>query len=207
MCGITGSIKLGKKSNINEATLREMTDSMYHRGPDDKGYHVSDQYMIGMRRLSIIDVHNGKQPIYNDDESMLVCNGEIYNYRELKVTLENLGVQFKTKTDTEVILRMYEQYGTKGIEMIKGMFAFCLIDIKKDITWIARDRFGIKPLIYYMDEEKLIFGSTIDAVKKSFDVYPEFDDYSVYLYMMMSCYERTIYKNIQSIRYNTNYHQ
>ena len=202
MCGITGSIKLGKKSNINEATLREMTDSMYHRGPDDKGYHVSDQYMIGMRRLSIIDVHNGKQPIYNDDKSIvIILNGEIYNYRELKVTLENLGVQFKTKTDTEVILRMYEQYGTKGIEMIKGMFAFCLIDIKKDITWIARDRFGIKPLVYYMDEERFVFGSTIDAVKKSFNICPEFDDYSVYLYMMMSYIPtpRTIYKNIYKL--------
>jgi asparagine synthase (glutamine-hydrolysing) len=203
MCGITGSIKLGKKPNISEDTLREMTDSMYHRGPDDKGYHISDPYMIGMRRLSIIDVHNGKQPIYNDDKSIvIILNGEIYNYKELRKKLENIGFQFKTKTDTEVILRMYEQYGIKSIEMIKGMFAFCLIDMKNDITWIARDRFGIKPLIYYLDDEKFIFGSTIDAVKKSFDVCPEFDDYSVYLYMMMSYIPtpRTIYKNIYKLK-------
>ena len=202
MCGITGSIALSKKSNIDQDTLFQMTESMLHRGPDDNGYHISDKYMIGMRRLSIIDVSNGKQPIYNDDNSIaIILNGEIYNYQELRKSLEKKGVSFKTRTDTEVILKMYEYYGLESITEIKGMFAFCLIDFKKDLTWIVRDRFGIKPLIYYMDEDKFVFGSTIDAVKKSFDDKPIIDDYSLYLYMMMSYVPtpRTIYKDIYKL--------
>ena len=202
MCGITGSIKLSKKPNIDQETLYKMTDSMIHRGPDDKGYHISDEHMIGMRRLSIIDVSNGKQPIYNDDGSIvIILNGEIYNYQELRVLLKEKGASFKTKTDTEVILKMYQYYGLEAISKIKGMFAFCLIDFKKDLTWIARDRFGIKPLIYYIDEDRFVFGSTIDAVKESFAEDPILDDYSLYLYMMMSYVPtpRTIYKDIYKL--------
>ncbi len=168
MCGIAGII--GKKE-YTESRIDQMVDIISHRGPDDRGVLVEDSFAFGMRRLSIIDLSGGHQPISNEDGTVtIVFNGEIYNHRELRPTLISLGHQFKTESDTEVLVHMYEQYGQDMLKKLRGMFAFAIFDKNKNQIFIARDFFGIKPLYYRVDTNSgkiQSFGSEIKSLLDS----------------------------------------
>ena len=154
MCGIAGVI--GENTRNKETIIKEMVDCIAHRGPDDDGFYNDDKVGLGMRRLSIIDLKSGKQPIKSKDDSALIFfNGEIYNYKELRKELLDKGCEFKTDTDTEVILRLYEEEGSKMIGKLRGMFAFCIYDKKQNSLFIIRDYFGIKPLYYFKKDGKI----------------------------------------------------
>ena len=159
MCGIYGIFELnGSVAPID--TLRRMARTIIHRGPDDDGLYHEGPCAIGMRRLSIIDVAGGHQPLSNEDHSLwLVANGEIYNYRELRRELEARGHRFKTGSDCETILHLYEEHGDDLVRHLSGMFGFALWDSKRRRLLIARDRLGIKPLYLWNDGKRLIFAS------------------------------------------------
>ena len=162
MCGIAGWINLENKTSQNhsEAILHAMCERMKHRGPDSEGLWLDEQVALGMRRLSIIDLHTGEQPVYSEDRSVVVVmNGELYNFREVRASLEKRGHKFETNTDTEILPHLYEEYGEAMVEHLNGMFAFALWDKRKKKLLIARDRFGEKPLYYGVFEGKLIFAS------------------------------------------------
>lgn len=145
--------------------VRRMTDTIVHRGPDDEGIHVQGNVGLGMRRLSIIDLAGGQQPIYNEDRSVaIVFNGEIYNFQELRQELEQRGHEFRTHSDTEVIVHLYEEMGADCVRKLRGMFAIALYDAKRDVLLLARDRLGKKPLFYAQREGRLFFGSEIKAL-------------------------------------------
>ena len=168
MCGIAGKLNFDLYNKINLEELKKMTDSIAHRGPDDEGHYINNNIALGFRRLSIIDLNTGHQPLSNQDNSMWITfNGEIYNYKELRELLKNRGKKFKTETDTEVILLLYEEYGTKCLDYLRGMFAFVIWDEKRQELFGARDRFGIKPLCYYLDDKSFIWASEIKAIKAS----------------------------------------
>jgi asparagine synthase (glutamine-hydrolysing) len=136
-----------------------MSDSIQHRGPDDEGFFIDGNVGLGFRRLSIIDLATGHQPLANEDETIwIVFNGEIYNYQELQENLVRQGHIFKTKSDTETIVHLYEQHGTDCLQYLRGMFGFAIWDGRKKRLFCARDRFGIKPFYYYIDNEKFVFG-------------------------------------------------
>ena len=160
MCGIVGVYGTSDKSLV-----KKMSDKIIHRGPDDEGYYVDDHISLGMRRLSIIDLQTGKQPIFNEDGSIVVVyNGEIYNFRELKKELESKGHRFYTNTDTEVIVHAYEEYGYDFVSRFNGMFAFALWNSDKKELILARDRLGIKPLYYTFLDGKFFFASEIKSI-------------------------------------------
>jgi len=166
MCGIYGIFdQAGKKIKMQDAET--LSESMKDRGPDDHGVYCGNGSIIGMRRLSIIDLEGGHQPIYNEDRTIaVVLNGEIYNYIELRKDLLLRGHVFRTNSDVEVLIHLYEEYGKKCIQMLNGMFAFALYNIVKNEMWIARDRLGIKPLYYSYDNKKLIFSSELGGLSK-----------------------------------------
>jgi len=163
MCGIVG-IAGSSGRPVDDAIVRSMNDALWHRGPDDEGYLVRDQVGLGMRRLSIIDVAGGRQPIHNEDKSVwAVFNGEIYNYDELRDELQRLGHQFYTKSDTETLVHLYEEYGDAGVSRLRGMFAYALWDERRHRLVIGRDRLGIKPLYYALFDGRLYFASELKA--------------------------------------------
>ena len=165
MCGICGKLQFRPEAKASEALIRSMADAIAHRGPDDEGFYVSGQIGLGFRRLSIIDLGGGHQPISNEDGSVwVVFNGEIYNYRELRNDLLKKGHVLKTNTDTEVLVHLYEDYGEDLVKHLRGMFAFALWDEKNKSLFLARDRVGIKPLYYHLSSEGLVFGSEIKAI-------------------------------------------
>lgn len=165
MCGILGRFQFKKKIELEQCFFLAL-GKMAHRGPDDQGYYCHENIFLGMRRLSIIDTEGGHQPISNEDGSIwVVMNGEIYNYLELRQDLINQGHIFKTYSDTEVILHLYEQYGLEGIKYLNGMFAFALYDQKQKLCWVARDRLGIKPFYYFQDAESFSFSSDLNSLK------------------------------------------
>lgn len=162
MCGIAGWINLENKNSRDggEAVLHAMCERMKHRGPDSEGLWTDETVALGMRRLSIIDLHTGEQPVYSEDKSIVVVmNGELYNFREVRADLEKRGHRFETQTDTEILPHLYEEYGEAMLEHINGMFAFALWDKNKKKLLIARDRFGEKPLYYGLFGGKLLFAS------------------------------------------------
>ncbi len=161
MCGITGWINLEIKSSQNsEAVLHLMCERMRHRGPDSEGLWTDETVALGMRRLSVIDLHTGEQPFFSEDKSVVVMmNGELYNFREVRARLEKRGYKFKTNSDTEILPHLYEEYGEAMLDEINGMFAFALWDKRKQKLLIARDKFGEKPLYYGVFDGKLIFAS------------------------------------------------
>ena len=165
MCGICGILYFDRERKVEEAVLKRMCDTLYHRGPDDEGQAISGSVGLGMRRLSIIDLSTGHQPISNEDGTVqIVFNGEIYNYRTIRQELEKEGHRYKTTSDTESILHGYEMWGEDVCSHLNGMFGFVVWDERKRKLFIARDRIGIKPLYYYQDHEKLVFGSEIKAI-------------------------------------------
>ncbi|MFH1507284.1 MAG: asparagine synthase (glutamine-hydrolyzing) [Candidatus Omnitrophota bacterium] len=164
MCGIAGIISSNKK-NISQARLKAMGDSLSHRGPDDQGYLILDHLGFAHRRLSIIDLVTGHQPMSNQDGSVwVVYNGEIYNYIELRSELISRGYKFRTNSDTEVIIHLYEECGEKLLTRLNGMFAFTIYDKKRDKIFSARDHFGIKPFYYLFNKDEFIFASEIKAI-------------------------------------------
>lgn len=165
MCGICGIVNLKSANPIERGLLQRMNDIIEHRGPDDEGFFVGQNIGLAMRRLSIIDLAGGHQPIFNEDQTIcVILNGEIYNYLELKQTLEQLGHQFATRSDTETIVHAYEEWGDECASRLRGMFAFAVWDKKQERLFIARDRLGKKPVYYYTDGKRLFFGSEIKAL-------------------------------------------
>lgn len=167
MCGICGTYRFDG-APVGQGALEAMAGRMVHRGPDDAGFYRSGAVGLGMRRLSIIDVEGGHQPIANEDETIwLVFNGEIYNYVELRRDLERRGHRFRTSSDTETILHLYEEKGTGAIDDLNGMFAFALYDTRKEALWIVRDRLGIKPLYFSRTGTDISFASDLAAVRQT----------------------------------------
>ncbi|HEY6446867.1 MAG TPA: asparagine synthase (glutamine-hydrolyzing) [Acidobacteriaceae bacterium] len=165
MCGICGKLALDRDQTVPPALIRAMADTIRHRGPDDEGYYVSGPVGLGFRRLSIIDLHTGHQPLSNEDGTVwIVFNGEIYNYQELRAWLIDKGHSFKTRTDTEVIVHLYEELGPACLEKLRGMFAFAIWDDKAQTLLLARDRVGIKPLYYHLTGSSLSFASELKAI-------------------------------------------
>ena len=200
MCGFVGFVD---KAKNKKKIIKDMADMIVHRGPDSDGYYVSDDCTLGFRRLSIIDLAGGDQPIYNEDNSKAVIfNGEIYNYQDIKKDLLEKGHKFKTDSDTEVILHGYEEYGSKILDKLRGMFAFVIYDIKNKSLFGARDFYGIKPLYYYIDDNEFMFGSEI----KAFLAHPNFkkelnrDMLKQYLTFQYSVSEDTFFKNVYKLR-------
>src|SRR5215831_13788992 len=149
MCGITGIFDLNGAAPIDRELLVRMTDRIRHRGPDDSGYHFEPGVGLGHRRLSIIDVSGGHQPLGNEDDSvMIIFNGELYNFQELASELIAAGHKFRTRSDTEVIVHAWEEWGPRCVERFAGMFAFAIFDRNRQTLFLARDRLGKKPLYY-----------------------------------------------------------
>ena len=171
MCGITGFVSAKHEKEQAAKTVKAMADLIAHRGPDGEGFFVDGRAALGHRRLSIIDLEGGAQPMYNEDESLVtVYNGEIYNFQELRRELEAAGHVFATRSDTEVLLHGYEEWGEQLPGRLRGMFAFVIWDRARQRLFGARDIFGIKPF-YYADQPGLfLFGSEI----KSFLAHPDF---------------------------------
>ena len=166
MCGISGIFNLKNNIEIDKQILKHINQIQLHRGPDDEGYFIDKHLGLGHRRLSIIDLHSGHQPIYNEDKSIcIVFNGEIYNFKSLVSELTRLGHFFTTNTDTEVIVHAWEQWGVKCLKRFRGMFAFSLWDRNKKELFIARDRLGKKPLFYSLTSKgQFIFGSELKVI-------------------------------------------
>lgn len=176
MCGIAGWINL-KQSDAKdhtEAVLHSMCETILHRGPNSEGLWLDDTVALGMRRLSIIDLHTGDQPVFSEDRSVIVMmNGELYNYREVREDLEKKGHKFVTKSDTEILPHLYEEYGEDLVDHLNGMYAFSLWDTRKKKLIIARDRFGEKPLYYGIFDGKLIWASEPKAILAHPSIKPE----------------------------------
>jgi asparagine synthase (glutamine-hydrolysing) len=165
MCGIAGIVGASDDTRIDHDLIRRMCQTIIHRGPDDEGVFVKDGTGLGMRRLSIIDLAGGHQPVFNEDRTAwVVFNGEIYNFRELRRELEQKGHRFQTHTDTEVIVHLYEDLGAECVKKLRGMFAFALFDERRRVLLLARDRLGKKPLHYALSGGRLLFGSEIKAI-------------------------------------------
>ena len=179
-----------------------MADSIVHRGPDDEGFYFSGQVGLGFRRLSIIDLGGGHQPLCNEDESVwIVFNGEIYNYQELRQFLLSKGHQFRTQSDTEVIVHLYEELGEACLERLRGMFAFAIWDNRRKSLFIARDRVGIKPLYYYHSSSSFIFGSEIKVILADPEVTPEVNPEMIDRILTFNYLpgEETLLKNIHKL--------
>jgi asparagine synthase (glutamine-hydrolysing) len=165
VCGICGKVNFDRGERVSPDLMKKMADTIQHRGPDDVGYYFSGPVGLGFRRLSIIDLNTGHQPISNEDGAVwIVFNGEIYNYQELRDFLKTKGHVFKTRTDTEVIVHLYEEFGEHCVDKLRGMFAFAIWDDRQKTLFLARDRVGIKPLYYWLTSQSLIFGSEIKAI-------------------------------------------
>jgi asparagine synthase (glutamine-hydrolysing) len=181
MCGICGIFNFGTKAPVDLAALKRATAAMIHRGPDDEGFYIDRDLGLGNRRLSIIDLPGGHQPISNEDQQVWITfNGEIYNYRELREQLLASGHQFRTASDTEAIVHLYEQRDLACIEHLRGMFAFALWDGSKRRLLLVRDRLGVKPLFYRMEPGRLIFASELRALRELAELPVEVNLQSVY---------------------------
>jgi len=197
MCGIVGSTGF-----TSEKIIKKMCRTLRHRGPDSEGYYIGDNIALGMRRLKIIDLETGDQPIFNDDKSIVtVFNGEIYNYEQLRNNLIKIGISLKTKSDTETIVYLYQQYGDEFVNYLRGMFAIAIWDKKKKRLVLARDRMGIKPLYYYYNNGKLIFSSEIKSILCSPDVSKELDFIALHHYLTFGYIPAplSIFKNIYKV--------
>ncbi len=197
VCGIAGIA--GRR---DPDCVGRMCDALSHRGPDDQGFFSDNEISIGMRRLAVIDLQGGRQPIHNEDESIwVVFNGEIYNFQEIRSDLIRRGHHFSTSSDTEAIVHLYEEYGEECVDHLRGMFVFALWDCNRETLLIARDRLGIKPLVYSFDGERLLFASEIGALLAGDDSLNEFNAealnyFLTYLYVPAP---KTMFKSIQKL--------
>ena len=203
MCGIVGIFDLYGKREIDRTLLTSMNQSQLHRGPDEGGLHLEPGIGLGHRRLAIIDLASGQQPLFNEDQSVVVVyNGEIYNFQSLVVELMQCGHQFRTHCDTEVIVHAWEQWGERCVERFRGMFAFALWDRNQQTLFLARDRLGVKPLYYaQLDNGSLIFGSELKALLVHPDLKRELnptavEDYFAYGYVPEP---KTVFKQVSKL--------
>ena len=175
MCGIAGIVNRGHVP-VEKAVVRRMTDSLTHRGPDGEGFHIEGPVGLGHRRLSIIDLQGGVQPMASEDGSTWITyNGEVYNFKQLRSELAALGHRFRTSSDTEVVLAAYIAWGPDCVTRLRGMFAFGIWDARRRRLFLARDRVGIKPLVYRCDERGLRFASEVKAILADPNVPRELD--------------------------------
>ncbi len=196
ICGFTGNLK------EKEEVLTRMMNKIIHRGPDSAGQHISDGAALGFRRLSIMDLNNGDQPMYNEDKTMVVTfNGEIYNYRPLREELEKKGHVFANNADTEVLLHAYEEYGPDMVKMLRGMFAFVIWDLKTKTLFGARDYFGIKPFYYTKVNGNLVYGSEIKSILEHPEYKKEINPEALenYLTFQYSVLPETFFKGIYKL--------
>lgn len=203
MCGISGILNLKSNSSIDLNSLKPMNDTLNHRGPDDEGYYFEKNIGLAHKRLSIIDLSNrSKQPMEDITQKyVIVFNGEIYNYLEIRSKLQKKGYLFKSNSDTEVILNAYREYDEKCLNELNGMFSFVIWDKNKKKLFCARDRFGIKPFYWMLHEDKFIFASEIKALLK-YPNYPKKVDYkglNEYLTLQFCLQDKTLFKNINQL--------
>src|SRR4030042_6425195 len=196
MCGILGF------NWEDEKKIKTLAELLNHRGPEQEGFHVRDGVSIGHKRLRIIDLsEKGRQPMYNEDGSVCVTyNGEIFNFPEIRPKREKLGHIFKSNTDTEVLVHGYELWGTDMLEHLNGQFAFCIFDKKRNELFLARDRLGIKPLFYYCDDKKFIFGSELKVFLKS-DIEKRLSRSALDYYMLFgnTPYDQSILEGVKKL--------
>ncbi len=198
MCGINGIISKNKNKEIE---IKKMNARIIHRGPDNEGIYLDDNVALGHRRLAIIDLKTGNQPIYNEDKSIvIVYNGEIFNFKELKEELTNH--EFKTNSDTEMLVHAYEEWGKDFVKKLRGMFAFAIYDKNKDEIFIARDHFGIKPFYYYQNNDTFLFSSEIKAFMDHPDFKKELNEEMLGAYLTFSFIPgpKTIFKNVYKLK-------
>ena len=203
MCGLVGVFDSADRRTISRDLLETMTDSLAHRGPDGHGFHIAEGIGLGHRRLSIIDLAGGQQPMYNEDRSVaVVYNGEIYNFKELVQELRGCGHEFHSVCDTEVVVHAWEQWGADCVRRFRGMFAFALWDSNSETLFLARDRLGIKPLYYaLLDDGRLLFGSEMKALlcdpdlERAFDI-QAIEDYFAFGYVPDP---KTIYTSVRKL--------
>lgn len=202
MCGIAGIFEFGEYAHVDSGVLRRMCDVIAHRGPDDDGFFNRGRIGLGMRRLSIVDLATGHQPISNEDGSIwIVFNGEIYNHRTLRQQLITHGHLYRTQSDTETIVHLYEEYGKDCVQHLRGMFAFAIYDAQRKSLFIARDRLGIKPLYYRLTSRSFLFGSEIKVLLAHPGVRPEFnrDALPEFLTFGYLSGEETFYKGVRKL--------
>ncbi|MDD2774177.1 MAG: asparagine synthase (glutamine-hydrolyzing) [Elusimicrobiales bacterium] len=202
MCGICGVYNFGTGAAAGETELRRMNALLVHRGPDDEGFRLDGPVGIAMRRLSIIDLSTGHQPISNEDGTIwIVFNGEIYNFPELRAYLESRGHVFRTKTDTEAIIHLYEEHGRDCVKKLRGMFAFAIWDAPKKRLFAARDRVGKKPLCYFAGNGRFVFASELRSVMAADGVPKELDPRAVDMFLSLQYIPapRTIYKGVRKL--------
>jgi asparagine synthase (glutamine-hydrolysing) len=203
MCGISGIFEFDQARTMERETVHRMNESIRHRGPDDEGIFVGPGIGLGHRRLSIIDVAGGHQPIGNEDGTIWVmCNGEIYNYPDLRQELLSRGHKFTTRSDTEAIVHLYEDYGEECFARLRGMFAIVIWDSNQRRLLLARDRVGKKPLYYYADCNRIIFGSELKAILAADGVPRAVDPLAVSDYFSLSYIPapRTIYRSVRKLQ-------
>jgi len=201
MCGITGIVRTDE-APIDRHLLEQMNQAIRHRGPDEDGFYLHDGVGLAIRRLAIIDLKTGQQPIHNRDRTRwLVFNGEIYNYRELREKLEKLGHQFYTNSDTEAVIAAYDQYGTDCPKHLRGMFAFAIWDEREKSLFLARDRVGKKPLLYAQTPNQLLFASEFSALVLHPDVSRDVDYEAIHHYLSFICVPAplTAYRSIRKL--------
>ena len=203
MCGICGAFNYKNEKRIDPESIRIMDDRLRHRGPDEKGSYASGNFAMSIRRLSVIDLFSGHQPIHNENKKVwAVCNGEIYNFGELRRDLEKKGHRFYTKSDTEVIVHLYEEEGIEFIRRLNGMFAIALWDESSRTLYLIRDRLGIKPLFYYLTGESIIFASELQALAAFHSFRKEIDPLALARYLAFDYVPapRAIYKNTYKVQ-------
>jgi len=201
MCGIAGIVDFESHGVITER-VRAVTGRLAHRGPDEEGYHFDACVGLGHRRLSIIDVEGGKQPMSNEDGTLwLVYNGEIYNYVRLREELKGMGYAFRTRSDTEVLLKAYECWGAECLERLNGMFAFAIWNSVKKCLFMARDRLGIKPLVYHYSGKRIVFASELRSLLAGMDNRPPVSDFGLVSYLLLQYVpgERTILEGVNRL--------
>ena len=204
MCGIVGCFDT-KGGKFPLSRLKELTDTISHRGPDSEGHFVDEGIALGHRRLTIIDLKTGDQPMYyRGQNSVVVFNGEIYNYLELKADLIKKNYSFKTESDTEVILAAYEEWGPTCVERFNGEWAFALWDSKENLLFISRDRYGIKPLYYSLYKDKFYFSSEIKTFKSLFQIDIDYQNLGETLVFGPKCGGRTFIKGVEELHPGNN---
>ena len=201
MCGICGVYNFNSLG-VNSNDLKLLNSEMILRGPDEEGYFLNNNFGMAMRRLSIIDIENGSQPMFSEDKNIsLIFNGEIYNYIELRKELKLNGVKFKSNSDTEVLLKLYEINGESFVNKINGMFAICIFDKLKNKILVYRDRLGIKPLFFLKNEKNIVFSSNLNSIK-SYLKSTEKSKLNFSLFLLLNYFpsNETVYENIQKLK-------
>lgn len=202
MCGICGVFNFESRAPADREALERAARAMAHRGPDDEGFHIDGELGLGNRRLSIIDLPGGHQPLSNEDQTIWITfNGEIYNYRELRPGLEARGHRFRTATDTEAIVHLYEEHGVRCLDYLRGMFAFALWDARERRLFVARDRLGVKPLYYRQEPGRIVFASELRALRELATQSLEIDPQSVYDFFGFRYIPapRTFYRGVEKL--------